>query len=70
MKKPTVVEMEELKEKIMKTVQESGLPIYIIEPIMKEMYQQCSMANEEFKMKQIAEYNQELAKEKENENEE
>lgn len=62
--------MEELKQNIMKAVQDSQLPIYIVEPIMKEMYQQCNMANEEFKMKQIAEYNQELAKEQENKNEE
>jgi len=70
MEKPIVLAMEELKQNIMKAVQDSQLPIYIVEPIMKEMYQQCNMANEEFKMKQIAEYNQELAKEQENKNEE
>lgn len=70
MEKPIVLAMEELKQNIMKAVQDSQLPIYIVEPIMKEMYQQCNMANEEFKMKQITEYNQELAKEQENKNEE
>lgn len=70
MEKPIVLAMEELKQNIMKAVQDSQLPIYIVEPIVKEMYQQCNMANEEFKMKQIAEYNQELAKEQENKNEE
>lgn len=70
MEKPIVLAMEELKQNIMKAVQDSQLPIYIVEPIMKEMYQQCNMANEEFKVKQIAEYNQELAKEQENKNEE
>ena len=69
MQKPIVVAMEELKENIMKAVQESGLPIFVVEPIMKEQWQQCSIANENYKRQQIQAYNEELKKaEKEGEN--
>lgn len=69
MQKPIVVAMEELKENIMKAVHESGLPIFIVEPIMKEQWQQCNIANENYKRQQIQAYNEELKKaEKEGEN--
>jgi len=38
MEKPTSLAILELKEKIVKDINESKLPIYIIKPIMKEIY--------------------------------
>ena len=62
MEKPIVVAMEELKGNIMMAVQESGLPIFVVEPIMKEQWQQFSIANENYKRQQIQTYNEELKK--------
>jgi len=38
MEKPTSLLIIELKEKIVKDINESNLPIYIIKPIVKEIY--------------------------------
>lgn len=38
MEKPTSLMIIELKEKIVKDINESNLPIYIIKPIVKEIY--------------------------------
>lgn len=38
MEKPTSLAILDLKEKIVKDINESKLPIYIIKPIMKEIY--------------------------------
>ncbi len=38
MEKPTSLTILDLKEKIVKDINESKLPIYIIKPIIKEIY--------------------------------
>ncbi len=47
MEKPITLIIFETKKAIAEMVQESGLPIYIIEPIIKELYMDLKHMNEQ-----------------------
>jgi len=47
MEKPITLTIFETKKKIAEIIQESSLPIYIIEPIMRELYVDIKTMNEQ-----------------------
>lgn len=56
MEKPITFIIFETKKAIAETIQESGLPIYIIEPIMKELYSDIKMMNEQKLQEDMEQY--------------
>lgn len=58
--KPIVVQIQEFKNGISTLVQESKLPIFIIEPIIKEFAQEANIALQQYTNVQISEYEKQL----------
>jgi len=59
MEKPITLTIFETKKSIAEIIQKSGLPIYIIEPIMKELYTDIKIMNEQKLHEDIEEYKKE-----------
>jgi hypothetical protein len=55
MEKPVSIKVQELKEELVDLINDSGLPAFIVEPIVKDIYEQIIQAK-----------NQEYTKDKEN----
>lgn len=66
MEKPIVLKIEELKQNIIDTLEASELPIFIIEPMMKDIYQSCYNSANAYKAEQIFAYKKSLEQDKEN----
>lgn len=48
MEKPLSVTMTEIKTNIAKIINESGVPMYILEPIVRDIYEQiCKVGNQQ-----------------------
>ena len=47
MNKPANLIVEETKENIVKTINESGLPPFLVEPILKDLYNQISILKQQ-----------------------
>ena len=47
MNKPANLIMEETKENIAKVVNESGLPAFLLEPILKDLYNQVNILKQQ-----------------------
>ena len=58
--KPIMVQIQEFKNGISTLIQESKLPIFIVEPIIKEFAQQANLALQQYSNSQIKEYNKQL----------
>ena len=58
--KPIMVQIQEFKNGISTLVQESKLPIFIVEPIIKEFAQEANLALQQYSNAQIKEYNKQL----------
>ena len=59
--KPIMVQIQEFKNGISTLIQESKLPIFIIEPIIKEFAQDANLVLQQYSNAQIKEYNKQLA---------
>lgn len=47
MNKPANLLVEETKENIVKTINESGLPPFLVEPILKDLYNQINILKQQ-----------------------
>lgn len=58
--KPIMVQIQEFKNGISTLIQDSKLPIFIVEPIIKEFAQEANLALQQYSATQIKEYNKQL----------
>ena len=65
MNKPANLIVEETKENIVKTINESGLPPFLLEPVLKDLYNQISILKQQELEKSKQEYENSLNQEKE-----
>ena len=65
MNKPADLIVEETKESIVKIVNESGLPPFLLEPILKEIYNQVSILKQQELEQSKKQYENSLKNEKE-----
>ena len=65
MNKPANLIIEETKEKIVKVINESGLPPFLLEPVLKDLYNQISILKQQELEKSKQEYENSLNQEKE-----
>lgn len=63
MNKPANLIVEETKENIVKTINESGLPPFLLEPILKDLYNQVSILKQQELEKNRQEYENSLKQE-------
>lgn len=63
MNKPANLIMEETKENIVKIINESGLPPFLVEPIIKDLYNQVSILKQQELEKNRQEYENSLKQE-------
>lgn len=47
MEKPTSIVIKETKQKLLQTINESNLPAFILEPILKDYYEQIIKISEQ-----------------------
>ena len=59
--KPIVVQIQDFKKDLSNLIQASKLPIFIVEPIIKEFAQEANLALQQYSNAQIKEYNKQLA---------
>ena len=59
--KPIMVQIQEFKNGISTLIQDSKLPIFIVEPIIKEFAQEANLALQQYSNAQIKEYNKQLS---------
>ena len=67
--KPIMVQIQEFKNGISTLIQDSKLPIFIVEPIIKEFAQEANLALQQYSNSQITEYNKQLAESQKEETE-
>ena len=60
MNKPANLIVEETKENIVKIINGSGLPPFLMEPILKDLYNQISILKQQKKEKSRQEYQDSL----------
>lgn len=65
MNKPADLIVEETKESIVKIVNESGLPPFLLEPILKEIYNQVNILKKQELEQSKKQYENSLKNEKE-----
>lgn len=65
MNKPANLIVEETKANIVKIINESGLPPFLIEPIIKDLYNQVNILKKKELAKSKQEYEDSLKQEKE-----
>lgn len=65
MNKPANLIVEETKESIVKIVNESGLPPFLLEPILKEIYNQVNILKQQELEQSKKQYENSLKNEKE-----
>ena len=58
--KQIMVQIQEFKNGISTLIQDSKLPIFIVEPIIKEFAQEANLALQQYSNAQIKEYNKQL----------
>ena len=63
MNKPANLIVEETKENIVKIINESGLPPFLVEPIIKDLYNQVSILKQQELEKNRQEYENSLKQE-------
>lgn len=67
--KPIMVQIQEFKNGISTLIQDSKLPIFIVEPIIKEFAQEANLALQQYSNAQIKEYNKQLTESQKEETE-
>ena len=67
--KPIMVQIQEFKNGISTLIQDSKLPIFIVEPIIKEFAQEANLALQQYSNSQIKEYNKQLSESQKEETE-
>ena len=67
--KPIMVQIQEFKNGVSTLIQESKLPIFIVEPIIREFAQEANLALQQYSNSQIKEYNKQLAESQKEETE-
>ena len=67
--KPIMVQIQEFKNGISTLIQDSKLPIFIVEPIIREFAQEANLALQQYRNSQIKEYNKQLAESQKEETE-
>ena len=65
MNKPANLIMEETKENIVKIINESGLPPFLLEPVLKDLYNQISILKQQELEQSKKQYEDSLNQEKE-----
>ena len=65
MNKPANLIIEETKENLVKVINESGLPPFLLEPVLKDLYNQISILKQQELEKSKQEYKDSLNQEKE-----
>ena len=65
MTKPANLIIEETKENLVKVINESGLPPFLLEPVLKDLYNQISILKQQELEKSKQEYENSLNQEKE-----
>ena len=59
--KPIMVQIQEFKNGISTLIQDSKLPIFIVEPIIKEFAQEANGALQQYTKAQVTEYEKQLS---------
>lgn len=62
-KKPTSLVIKEIEDKLVKTINESGLPAFIIKPILKGLYDEVKILCQQQYEADKAQYEASLAEE-------
>ena len=65
MTKPANLIIEETKENLVKVINESGLPPFLVEPILKDLYNQISILKQQELEQSKKQYEDSLNQEKE-----
>ena len=65
MTKPANLMIEETKENLVKVINESGLPPFLLEPVLKDLYNQISILKQQELERSKQEYENSLNQEKE-----
>ena len=65
MNKPANLIVEETKENIVKLINESGLPPFLLEPILKDLYNQINILKQQELEQSKKQYEDSLKQEKE-----
>ena len=55
---PIVIQIEQLKYTISKAIQDSKLPIFIINPILKDFFQESNVMLQEYTKQELTKYQQ------------
>lgn len=59
--KPIMVQIQEFKNDLSNLIQASKLPIFILEPIIKEFAQEANVALQQYTKAQVTEYEKQLS---------
>lgn len=65
MNKPANLLVEDTKEELVKVINESGLPPFLVEPILKDIYNQVTVLKQKELEESKKSYEESLKKEKE-----
>lgn len=65
MNKPANLLVEDTKEELIKVINESGLPPFLVEPILKDIYNQVTVLKQKELEESKKSYEESLKKEKE-----
>ena len=65
MTKPANLIIEETKENLVKVINESGLPPFLLEPVLKDLYNQISILKQQELEQSKKQYEDSLKQEKE-----
>ena len=63
MNKPISIILEELQDSLAKTIVDTGLPMYLVEPIVKDLYANVATVAGQQKQAERKQYEETLAKE-------
>lgn len=60
MEKKLTVQLEEFKQTLMKDITNSGLPVVVVDLVLKDLYTEIHVLAQETTLKDIEEYNKSL----------
>lgn len=67
--KPIMVQIQDFKKDLSNLIQASKLPIFILEPIIKEFAQEANVALQQYTKAQVTEYEKQLSESQNNQSE-
>lgn len=67
--KPIMVQIQEFKNDLSNLIQAYKLPIFILEPIIKEFAQEANVALQQYTKAQVTEYEKQLSESQNNQSE-